>query len=320
VRSLLILVLLFFAVAAGSSSAKEASETCTAASAVPATIEQINDDFDAWRAKCVRLRVIHDHRRLLADRLALAEPPSEEGGPAQQSLAIYYPGETEHRIHRPAWETVIGQVGGCQDHYAAVSAEMQQNPDVIIMLTGLCHYTVDNYVRVVAYRDIDRTPVPRLLEREVADDIREVRVAEVSPERQYHVDSAERMFAALEQNDLQAFASLADPERRDRHETRLKFRNARNAFRKWGPEPGQARVPLEAYDPETGEAFDGGLYLCQCKAADCSGLWPVLYEHIDGDSARPYFCIETGDYVVFRQGTVPYASVPLRSAGYAEPL
>lgn len=324
---------------------RETRETCTWESAGAATVEQITVNFRGWQGKCVRVKALHAYgnyattNRLLSDRTAVLE--DEE--PRQRSVVLNADPERGHERHRPRWEEVLGTVGSCQIANEVVGAMQAADPDEFIMIAGLCHYTLDHFLVPVAFRAVDAPAATRLRRSEVEPgQLKLLVVAPAASAYRERRETGERMFAALEGLDFKTFVSLDQPEvardlatggeaslhEADRErlaESRADFEEAVAAF-------GAAKIgrgkPImlaersldEASDLEVlnGPDAEDGAYWCRLREGADEDDLPVLAEDIDNDPSRPFFCLWTGEYVVFRQGTVPSARVPLFADGFLE--
>ena len=237
----------------------------------------------------------------------------------------------------------MGTVGSCELAYETLAAMRVAEPDSIIMLSGLCHYTVDHFLVPVAYRETEGPVAVRLRRSDILPGQVELReLAQTHATYWLRRETGERMLAALEQNDFEAFLELAEPlvarERIDGRETglseadrerlteaRTEFEAAVAAYRasgdvgrgrevllyeRWPDEDGV--TSLEGADPDT------AAYVCRFGDGTDESDLPVLADDIDNDPSRPYFCVYTTDYTIFREGTVPSASVPLFEYGFLE--
>src|SRR5687767_14021276 len=80
------------------------------------------------------------------------------------------------------------------------------------MLSGLCHYTLDHFLVPEAYRGAEGPTAGRLRRSELR--LEQVELQELAPTHpiyQLRRETGERMFAALDQEDFEAFLALENP-------------------------------------------------------------------------------------------------------------
>lgn len=322
---------------------RETPKGCTWETAGEATVEQITANFREWQGKCVRVKALHAHgnyattNRLLSDRMAVLE--DEE--PRQRSIVLDNRLATAHERHRPRWEEVLGTVGSCQIANEVVGAMQAADPDSIIMVAGLCHYTLDHFLAPVAFRAIDAPVATRLRRSQVEPGQTElIVVTPADPAYAERMETGERMFAALEAADFKTFLALDQPEvardlaaggeaslhEADRErlvESRADFEKAVAAFRAMKVERGKPIMLAErdtssGMELLSGASAENGAFWCRLRQGAGESDLPIVAADIDNHPSRPYACVWAGDYVVFRQGTVPSARVPLFEFGFLE--
>lgn len=331
------LAVLFALLLLGAEDASKTKQACTPQAAVPATIGQIAADWQSWIGKCVTIEGIEWGFSLLTDREALIEEGGLYGENAKLSMALYPDGTPTQKS--PRWVRVTGEVGSCALANAEASAEMDANPGTIIMVSGYCHTSLQTYLSRTAIKLLDRPTPLRLTEADVPPDLRIIVPAPADlPGLAQHRAAAAAQFQAIERGDRKAFASWSDPELRfspapqadeeewltkRRVEASRSFSDVRKAFpftRRTAPQSRSFVWSAELADWLDTQDKPETYYTCWCRTADCTGKWPVVPGDIDNLPARPYYCIETGNYVVPDHGTVIQAKVPMRSGGFAEPV
>ena len=325
-----------------------AAKACTWEQAEAVSVEEVTANFREWQGKCVRVKALHagsqygTGNRLLEDRMALLE--DEE--PHQRSIVLHPESDLHHEAHRPRWEEVLGTVGSCQIAYELLAEMQAADPDSFIMLAGLCHYTLDHYLVPAAVRQADEPLPVRLRRSDVRPEQVELRaLPEAHPANALRRETGERMFAALEQADFEAFlgltaprvaqylaeageAGLGEADKERLADARIHFEAAVSAFRAFGVGPEGGEVLLyERWREDEEDArvtilqgADSGTaaYVCRLGAGSEESDLPVHAGDIDNDPSRPFFCVHATDYVIYPRGTVPSADVPLFSFGFAE--
>lgn len=317
---------------------------CVAARAEPASIEAIRSDYPAWRGRCVRLRGIQHGRRLYVDRRALIEPFPGYGEQVRRSIFLYGLGRRRD-TSRPKRVEVIGTLGSCGDQNAALAAMQADRPDEILMLSGYCHTSLEDYIEPVARRVLSSAPIPRLIEAEVpAGDRALVDAPADTPDLAVHRDAARALVAAVVAGDEAAYRRLRRPEVQDEVDKlggkpapawlRAELREGHAQFiasaalrkdlaavrRLATPERVMLdRDELEA-SREAGNGPPGIFTICWCRTADCAGRWPVAASDADNGPARPYVCARTNDYMRGPSaGTALQVVMDVAPNGFAEP-
>lgn len=330
--------------------AAEEGGKCTRALAEPATIAAINADYESWRGRCVSLSGIVFDNHLFADRLATLESGVGYREDLQGSLFLY--GQERVSIpRRSARIRITGIVGSCKDAHAAVAAMQAEEPQSIIMVSGYCHTSLENFLQPVALRRLSLAPVPRLTEAEVPADRRPLVEASAGlPRYADHVAAAQALAAAMAAGDVRAYMALTDAEigsygdsnekdapawlRRHVREAKARFgdqRALRRRFAALAPfATRQGKVFVErdlSQDAQQRVAIlsgfaDSGFITCWCEEENCDGRWPVAVFDADNAPERPYLCVRTGDYKLYKMGggdIAIQAEAPMPANGFAEP-
>ena len=324
------------------------NEACAWEQADAVSAEDVTANFREWEGKCVRVKAIHaggqygTGNRLLVDRMALLENVE----PRQRSIVLNPRGDLQHQPHRPRWEEVLGIIGSCEIAYEHLAEMQAADPDSIIMLAGLCHYTRDHFLIPAAVREADEPLPVRLRRGDVRPEQVELRaLPQDHPAYALRHETGERMLAALEHADFKAFLRLTEPrveqdlaeageaglgeaDKERLADARIQFEAAVTAFRasavssnpsevllyeSWLEDEEDARVTiLQGVDAGT------AAYVCRLGGTSDESDLPVRADDIDNDPSRPFFCVYATDYVIYRRGTVPSADVPLFSFGFAE--
>lgn len=324
---------------------EDSGEDCTWSSAEEVSVEQLTAAYEDWDGKCVRVRGLHAYggyaveNRLLEDRLAILE----EDDPHLRSVIVRPDAEVAHEMHRPLWEEVLGIVGSCTIASDAVEAMMRAEPDKIIMLAGLCHYTLDHYVWPLAYRPAEGPPVARLRRAEVG--AAALQVLSGGDLSLPHRAAADRMLASIDAGDFDAFLALYRPplaaklaelgeaglepfEREQLDAIRAEFAEAVDAWRTSGiglgapsyllfevyeeDAEGGTVTTLAGVDPEATTTW------CRLREGVSADELPALTRDIDNDPSRPYFCVEASEWLLYGEGTVPSARLRVFRWGFPE--
>lgn len=308
------------------------------------TIEAVRSDYAAWGGKCVTLRGIAVGIRLYADREATIEPPTAPWGEGVRRSIVLYPRSGFSFGRAPRLVDVVGKIGSCKAQNDIVGAMQVASPDQIIMVSGYCHTSLEAYVEPVEVRRLSSDSITRLSEAEVSADRRELVDAPADlPDLAKYVASARELAAALATGNELVYRRLRYPEVQDDIDKlngkgapgwlRSRMREARADFRAIGGlrrafaaiHPLGARSQRILLDRRNLQAFheDGEapahFIVCWCRTADCAGRWPVRAFDADNMPDRPYLCVKMTDYLIFREGTVPFAEVDSETAGFAEP-
>lgn len=331
-KRLLALLALFLSTAG---EAPKSPEIC-AAQQTEVTPEQIAADPDAWMGHCVSMVGIEWGVKLLSNREAMLDPGSLWGNDAQHSIVLYP--VRANRPKNPQWIRVTGRIGSCAAAQDVIRAYQADHPDQIVMVSGYCHVSLENYISRDRIEVLDRPTPIRLTEADVrAEERRLVAVPGDLPGLADHAAAAEALLRALQRGDRERFRLLSDPElrvdkssderredwyRQHQADADVTYSKARATFPFKGSKPGRplALIAAESLTDLTASGNRPTSYkFCWCRTADCSGKWPVLPDDADNLPSRPYYCIATSDYVLYGKGTEIEATVPAASGGFAEP-
>ena len=312
----------------GAASAADHRPRCTAAIAQATSVEAIQAAITSWEGHCVRISGLGTARRLYANREALVDRIPYDEAPTARSIVIKWEGH-HPPLRRPHQIELIGTVGRCITENALVNGWQAQHPDQMIMLAGLCHTSLANYVRPVSIRVLSNRPIPRLTELEVPPERRElVEAPENVPGHAQAIEAARAMLASIQSRNEAAFARFEDPMSVDNDETRTDFRRATASASVFAALP-----PGSAHQERTfldwGERDDilanpdrndqPALITCWCRTSNCSGRWPVRALDADNDPSRPYACIATNDYIIYPRGHAIQATAKIEPNGFTEP-
>jgi hypothetical protein len=315
-------------------------DTCTSARAEPASITAVQKDYPAWAGHCVRLRGIAFDRALLIDREAMLESRDDFGKQLQRSLVIL-PGSI-WRKRGPLLVEIVGTIGSCKTANDWADAEEQRSGE-IIMIGGYCHTSLANFVSPVAVRILSRAPILRFVEAEVPPAERPLVEAPAGlAGLNDHVAAARAMAEAFAARNETAFRRLFSPDVqhdietsggdtrsdevregvREAHAAFLALTSRGGAFATFIPAGHPQIVLLERAELDFAKEDRGapsGYLVCWCKTAECAGRWPVLLVDADNDPARPYLCVRTATYTIYREGEVIQVEPGRRPRGFAEP-
>jgi hypothetical protein len=312
-----------------------ASPTCKSRTAQATTIESINAEYPRWRGKCVKIQGIDTGYRAYADRHALLEQANVWDDTKRSLLLMRNAGSTMP-ARRPRLAEYVGKVGSCRDQNDAI-LDLISRTNQIMMVGGFCHTSEANYIVVASSRTLSSEPVLRLTEAEVPEPARQLRDMPVGfPGRKGALMVARRTFMAAVARDRMTLTGLFEPdlaEERQSHpedaDKRLEIR-ARDArhrfnelmgsfpFRRPAGDPKLFIDASELAEPDT-DYDTAPSVACWCKSGDCSGKWPVIRRDADNDHSRPYYCIATSDFLVYRAGRWPWVEIPTPNHGFAEP-
>lgn len=336
-RKLMILLAIlgatFGTAATAQEDAGETPEPCTIENAERASIETLAEHFREWAGRCVRVRGLHvmergTGNRLYADRMAVLE----KGDSPARSLALDYSSTVSHGGHRPAWEEIIGRFDSCMLSYEWIAQYRAENPNRIIMLTGLCHYTFAHNITPDVYLSVDGEQATRLRREEVPVELRELDAVEVAVgEERPALTILEAYLAAMADEDFAAFVQLSNPSLAEDLEgkqvleledyTLEDLGDETSAFgelnRAW-QQFAETRDPriFELVDEYSEGDADNGFF-CLLRQGHSLADMPVRYADVDNDPSRPYFCVDVGGWV--RHGeTVPSAQAGLSRIGFIE--
>lgn len=317
----------------GGAHAKAPAE-CTEDNARPVTIAAVNQNLDAWRGECVAIDALLFGRRLYINREATLGDP--EYAVAQANLWLNPDKRSALPLRRPAMAHVIGRIGSCKDANDWLQDYSRTHPGEIVMLTGLCHYTLGNYIRPGNPPDLDHAPVYRLTEADVAPDrrpLRPVAAADLLAASPY-IAAARQWLAAFATGDHEAALKLEFAEYdelmagRANHEPfegledqfkAIRARHGRLAASRLDPKSLADHPSMTFVENTKSTRAEPPWITCWCKGPDCKGKWPIAARDADNDPARPYFCAKANDYIIFQDNTAIQVEVPLSSTGFAEP-
>jgi hypothetical protein len=320
--------------------ASEPGATCSGETAEPTTIEAVNRDYERWSGHCVRISGISFNHRLFTDRAATLGPSDGRDENARGSVFINGPQDIVPS-RRPMHVELVGAIGSCADANAAVAAQQAADPDSIVMVSGHCHTSMENFIVPVAAQILSNSPILRLTEAEVSAQRRPL--VEVPPAMidDGHLAVAGKLVAAMVAGDAESYAHLVDPliansgwsegsqksSMRRLREATAEFDDIRPLRRRFAAiqpiESRQRRIftdRTELEDTGGGHTVPSSILACWCTDDDCAGRWPIAAHDADNDAARPYLCVETSDYVMFGGDDTIQAEVPRRSSGFAEPV
>ena len=306
---------------------------CDAKSAVATSIEAVQADFAAWGGKCVKLGGIGFGWKLYADRLAVAEAPLSSWASGPRAIAIKRDSglprnRTAQRIE------VIGTVGSCAADNEV--AESDRTRGDLFLVLGYCHASQGNYIDPTSIRVIDKAPVVRLAQAEIASEAQPLIAAPADmPGLGESQAIARRMLQALQAGDEDSFVRLADPDLiEDLDKKGLKPDWLRERLREYHEDYVPARqlvraqgatltadAPLATFIERSDLPVTStypALVHCWCKSGDCAGRWPVVPFDADNLRARPYLCIATNEYLLGPGKPVVQARVPVATGGFAE--
>lgn len=300
--------------------ASPAEEACTWESARPVTIEQLTANFREMAGDCVRLTALHARGMYLTDPALLSsrEALLEQDEPGQHSLSVGYASGPEHASHRPRWEEVLGHFQSCTLAYEWIEARMRAT-DNIIMLRGLCHYTLDHYIAPLDWRDAQGRPVARLRASEVEPALRQLLPEDVTEQ----IDAPGRvalrqLFAVLEEGDFSAWLRLSAPDLSADLEEKGEDGLSEGQRETLSEERGQFAADLETF-ARTQAARSGRVFLMRWQDSEDASVeeddqdhlfcllptgvdedeLPVLSIDATNDPARPYLCVETASWTTY---------------------
>ncbi|MCK0127953.1 hypothetical protein [Erythrobacter sp. F6033] len=319
---------------------------CTVERAKPVTIEAIQNDFDSWFGECVAVRGIFDQRRFYADRKAFLELPDEDKTDKARSIPINLrkaPVRFGQQIGRPVEATLIAMVYSCQHSYDLLRKEQERNSNVIIMMGGFCHYTLERYLLPIELRDVSNAPVERLLKSDLEGDEADLIVTtDRFVDLAAHQEAADKAFAALSANDIDAYLSIAledyDAQKRDDERDRWEREDTADAIAEFGQVKGVflsawrdagmaedtfeqasfvSKVDLDFED--LGMRSPARYFHCRCPDEGCEERFPVMSVDATNAHDRPFVCVETNS-----DGSEANDAVEARfrysSTHFAEPL
>lgn len=291
---------------------------CTPERAERVTVRQVAADAKAFVGRCLTLTAVAFEHHLYDDVAGLYEASPD---PSNATTALPFVGSRGHAPSRRYGRvTVTGVVGDC-DCAHAVAAELSAGGE-IVMIGGYCHTATGPYLEAQSL--IRQGPVR--WERRLSGP------GDLAPPPPDWVDrakieaTARRFATALQAGDKASLMQLALPDYdpNDSEDARgPEVRETLDALQG----PAFARLRREGPASQHIILTTRGLaadetdraVVCFCRENDCAGRWPIARFDADNLSSRPYACIETGDYVVFRKGTAPWIGVATARTGLVEP-
>ena len=291
----------------------------------------------------MRLRGLAYRGHLFTDRTATLNPVQPFQADAVGQIAIY-PNDAVSADRKPAMVEIVGKLGSCSERAAAARAEEKQEPGMIIMLTGFCHMTLENFVDPVSLVVTSHAPITRLTEKEVPPDRRRLIDPPADlPDRAAKIAFARTGMAALASGDEAAFLRLHNPDiaaemaslngKAPSAWLKESIGKAHAAFRDQAGQHG----PFTAVDPaggsqerafvdrenldfaKTNPQMSVSVTVCWCKTADCKDKWPVVpADAADNLPDRPYVCVTAYDYNT-NKGPVRTIDTSSKVKGLAEP-
>lgn len=337
---------LFIAVAflvggfAASGTAAAASKSCAGYGIIDTKIEQVQADLGRYLGKCVRLRGILADGRLYADRQATLETNDKTADDRRPKRSIVVLRGSEGR---PAFVEITGRVADCGLANDATESYQADHPEEIIMVSGFCHTSMETYFDKPMVRVLSKKPITRLVATEVPPS--KWLLIEAPPDlpnRDEAMHTARTFLGAIATRDEALFRKLHNPMAQDILDT--EGSGIKGGMREWlteahadfvrsapvrttamailaRPKP-EMRSFVERSDLEDFQRGGSGAWqvtTCWCTVEDCSGRWPIAPSQADNAPGRPYLCILTSDYVLYKKGSVPYAELPQSTTGFAEP-
>jgi hypothetical protein len=339
----LLLIAISTCLSANSVLAERHDKSCTAATATSTSIDTVQKDFKDWSGRCVRFTGLAMARHLFVDRQATLNSIDPDKPASDGSIRIYSKDSIALPL-KPTFVELIGTLGSCIDQQAITAALQKQEPNMIIMTSGLCHSSSENYVDPISIVVTSKTPVPRLTEKEVPTDRRRLIDAPADmPGRARVIAAARAAVAALSAGDEAAFLKLNDPEtahdmvgldgkapekwlQEDIDKAYAVFHDQAGSH---GPfasvhldETSQERVFIDRRNLNAKMSTPQetpSLIVCWCKTADCAGKWPVAFFDADNEPERPYACARTYEDVLGpNAGTAIEVDTTSRPNGFAE--
>jgi hypothetical protein len=325
-------------IAAAFALASSSGAACYNQIASPATIEAVQGRFDSWRGRCVRLRGLFVAGILYVDRQATVEPVQVWREGATRSIVVFPNGRS--KPNGAAWVEIAGRLGSCADANDSVRQWNYDHPrDGIMMVSGYCHTSLANYIDPASIRRLGGEPVLRLTEAEVPAERRQLVDAPLSlAGRGDHRAAARALAAAIASEDEAAFLRQAHPETRIELDKLHGARPPRwlredlatahaeylaairtSPLRRLGSLEGRQERILVGPEALVDPGDEPRYLICWCREPDCTGRWPVARLDADNDPNRPYVCVSTSTYVLFREGIAVAATAELPSGGFAEP-
>jgi len=320
-----LLIVVLASLPAGSALAGRSEARCTAATAIPATIDTIQKDFKDWSGRCVRLRGLELGQHLFTDRMATLKPIDRSQASANGSIDIY-PEKLGSTPPDPAMVEIIGKLDSCTEQRAAFDALEKQKPRSIIMMTGYCHMSRENYVDPVSITVTSNKPITRLTEKEVPSDRRPLTDAPNDlPHRAAQIATMRAFVTAIAAGDEATWEKLLRPPSLPPIGTPLPegaFLQAAQTFagiRPDGSSPERIFVDRTDVGNEHMKMVGPQLIACWCKTGDCTSKWPVTPQDADVMPERPYVCLRATMYIREGENDGPIGFDGAPEPGLAEP-
>lgn len=288
--------------AAQALAAAPATRPCAAREAVTVDLRAVARAPEAWFERCIRMDGFVSRNRFYADVGGYyasaandADARRNEGWLGLYTIKRRWP---EQLVHA----TVTGRLGSCER--AAAAAEARRKPNVIIMLTGYCHYTGGLTLRFTEIEAQGPARLERLMGRVAREDYGDLIAAQsrslVPP---VISDLADQFIAGVRRGDGATLAELVVPyiTGYDEDPARVAaFRfylagegDSALAFLRQADEPQRAYF-YERQSPEHQSfGYVPTWHVCFCRTADCSETWPISAIDSDATTDRPYVCVRT---------------------------
>lgn len=325
----------------------EPAEVCTPSNAQQVTIAQLEADFRQLAGRCVTVHGLHAFGRYATQNGFF--PDAEAALSWAHMLVINYHNEAdEHAPHPPRWEEVTGWFGSCVLQYEWLYAEMERNPNILPMLGGLCHYTLDShYIVPVDYAPAMGPPVTRLRRENTPAEERSFEPFDVTDQPDFAGRATfEQLLNVLAHRNFEDYFPLHDPDRfveledltpididpeelEELAEMSRAFDNARDTWRGFAAERDPRLFVLRSVISEEGE--DGTLStriedleeewdrtFCVLRQGHDIDDFPVRWSDIDNQASRPYFCAKVWDAVSPGGGEPPRIDLPYAVTGFPE--
>lgn len=332
---------------AAQESEAEPPEDCTPANAERVSFEQLEADFRQLAGRCVTVHGLHAFGRYATQNGFF--PDAEAALTWQHMLVINYHNDAdEHAPHPPRWEEVTGWFGSCVLQYEWLYAEMERNPNILPMLGGLCHYTLDShYIVPVVYVPARGPPVTRLRRADVPAGERSFEPLDITDDPDFAGRATfEQLLDILARRNFEEYFPLHDPDRfveledltpididpeelEELAEMARAFDNARDTWRAFAAERDPRLFVLRSRIAEENE--DGSVSI---RIEDLEEEWdrtfcvllqgrdiddfPVRWGDIDNQASRPYFCARVMDAISPGGGEPPRIDLPYAVTGFPE--
>jgi hypothetical protein len=283
-------------------------EKCSADMAVDARFADVASHPERFADQCVRISGLWYGRALFSDLDAYHRVVSMVGtlpnALADSRIGVYGKDEVMNRGEKPAFATVLGRVGRCEQWRGQ-------------MVMGYCHYTDGPYI---ALASVEKMRPARLI-RQTGEAARR-RLGNLEPlsgqwPRRAEVEAlAVRWMDDIRKGDIADFADIHEIERDeidlDEEDSLFYtvFNSSTSPFatfrgRQSSPEPAFFRIVERGSDG--GDAPPEDAYetvACFCREARCEGRWPISKPDSDNHANRPYACLLVFSDSDRRSGTI----------------